>query len=212
VSVNEYRVQGILPEALLNYLALIGWNPGSEREIFTLPELVGEFTLDRVHKAGAVFDIEKLKWFNHEHLKKLTNDEYDKRLKQFSGKDIDPRLVLLIKERAQTLIEAVDLLGEYDFLGEVSYEPSLLLNNGKIAAEVAKKHLEEVARLLGGESVAEIKERLMPYADQEGRGDVLWPLRVALSGKEKSPDPFTLAALLGEDEARRRIAAAAKSL
>src|SRR5581483_8687183 len=83
VSINEYRAQGFIPEAILNYLALLGWNPGGEKELFTLEELIKEFSLERVHKAGAIFDIEKLKWFNHEHLKQLTALEYEARLKEF---------------------------------------------------------------------------------------------------------------------------------
>src|SRR3989344_1829357 len=99
ISVNEYRAQGYIPEALVNYLALLGWNPGlpgqadgKERELYTLEELAKEFTLERVHKGGAGFDIEKLRWFNHEHLKKLSDSEYAARLKEFAQKDVDPRL------------------------------------------------------------------------------------------------------------------------
>lgn len=215
VSVNEYKAQGFIPEGLINYLALLGWNPGGTEEIFTLPELTELFTLERVHKGGAVFDIEKLKWFNHEHLKKLTNDKYKERLEQFSGKTADTRLIPLIKERAQTLAEAVALLKEYDFLEGVSYEPALLLNNGKIGKETASKHLGALEDMLSkhdGFTKEEVKGLVMPYADQEGRGDVLWPLRAALSGREKSPDPFTLCELLGKDEALARIATAVKSL
>ncbi|MES2203559.1 MAG: glutamate--tRNA ligase family protein, partial [Patescibacteria group bacterium] len=93
VSATEYRTQGYIPEAIVNYLALLGWNPGGEKELFTLAELAELFTLDRVHKAGAVFDIEKLKWFNHEHLKKLSDAEYKKRLEEFASHPIDGRLV-----------------------------------------------------------------------------------------------------------------------
>lgn len=217
VSVNEYRAQGFIPEGLLNYLALLGWNPGGTEEVFTLKELVSRFSLDRVHKGGAVFDIEKLKWFNFEHLKRLSDTEYGARLRAFAGREFDARLVPLIKERAQTLKEAADLLDEYNFLGEITYEPELLLNKGKITKEDASKHLQALSGLLGsledGELTPErVKEVVMPYADEQGRGAVLWPLRVALSGREKSPDPFTLVALIGRDEALTRIAKALDSL
>ena len=218
VSVNEYRAQGFIPEALLNYLALLGWNPGGERELFTLEELVTEFTLDRVHKSGAVFDIEKLKWFNHEHLKKLPDTEYALRLKEFTTSDVEPRIIPLLKARAQTLKEAAELLEtDFGFLQEISYEPSLLLQGGKITAEVASNHLTALAELLAhvpdeGFTATQVKDIIWPYADAQGRGAVLWPLRVALSGKEKSPDPFTIAGLIGKEATLERIARAVKTL
>lgn len=218
VSANEYRAQGFIPEAVVNYLALLGWNPGGDKELYTLEELVNEFTLDRVHKSGAVFDIEKLKWFNREHLKKLPDGEYASRLKEFSGKEAEPRLVPLLKERAATLKEAADMLeSEFGFLGGISYDPALLLQGGKIGAEVASNHLKALADLLQhlpdeGFTAIQLKDILWPYATAQGRGEVLWPLRVALSGKEKSPDPFIIAALLGKTETLARIARAAKNL
>lgn len=217
VSANEYRKLGYIPEAVLNYLALLGWNPGGEQELFTLEELAKLFTLERVHKAGAVFDMEKFTWFNYEHLKSLPREEYAKRLREFSGKDADPRLVPLIQDRAQTLLEATDLIDEYDFLAEPMYNPELLLQGGKIAAADASKHLQKVGVLLEAlhddDFTAEkIKEAVFPYATEAGRGAVLWPLRVALSGREKSPDPFTIAGLIGKEQALARIAAAARAL
>ncbi len=231
VSINEYKVQGYLPEALINYLALLGWNPGTNRELYTLDELVREFTLDRVHKGGAVFDIHKLLWFNHEHIKKLSDAEYAARLKEFMDKsDLstfgqvrlvqtpDLRIIPLLKERAQTLAEAaIALTEEFGFLGDISYEPSLLLQGGKINAEVASLHLKALADLFAhipdeGFTAAQLKDIVWPYATSQGRGAVLWPLRVALSGKEKSPDPFTIAGLLGKKETLGRIAQALKNL
>ncbi len=218
ISINEYKVQGYLPEALINYLALLGWNPGGEQEIFTIQELAKLFTLDRVHKAGAVFGIEKLQWFNHEHLKKLSDVEYAARLKEFSKKDVDPRLIPFLKERAKTLKEAAEMIEtEFGFFSAVSYEPTLLLQGGKITAEVASLHLKALADLLKpisdeGFTAAQLKDIVWPYATSQGRGAVLWPLRVALSGKEKSPDPFTIAGLLGKKETLSRIAEALKNL
>lgn len=218
LSVNEYRAQGFIPEGLLNYLALLGWNPGGEQELFSLAELAQEFTLDRVHKSGAVFDIEKLKWFNHEHLKKLTDAQYTARLGDFANKNIDPRLVPLLKERATTLAEAAGMLeSEFGFLQDISYDPAILLQGGKLNAETTSNHLKAVAELLEhipdeGFTAAQLKDIIWPYATDQGRGSVLWPLRTALSGKEKSPDPFAIAALLGKQETLARIARAAKNL
>jgi len=231
VSINEYKTQGYLPEALINYLALLGWNPGGERELYTLTELAELFTLERVHKAGAVFGTEKLQWFNHEHLKKLSDAEYFSRLQEFMGRSDFPRigkvrpsqtpdaqLIPLLKERAKTLKEAADMLeAELGFLGNISYEPGLLLHNGKIESEVASNHLKALAELLHpvpneGFTAAQLKDIIWPYATSQGKGAVLWPLRVALSGKDKSPDPFTIMGLIGKECALARIASALEKL
>lgn len=218
VSANEYKTMGIIPEALINYLALLGWNPGGDQELYTLEELVKLFTLDRVHKSGAVFDLQKLLWFNHEHLKRLTEQEYATRLYAFSGKTVDIRLASLLKERAATLAEASELMEtEFAFMSTVSYDPALLLQDGKIAAEAASNHLKALYELLEhipdeGFSAAQLKDIIWPYATREGRGAVLWPLRVALSGREKSPDPFVIAGLIGKQSTLERIAEARKKL
>ena len=148
VSANEYRAQGFIPEAVVNYLALLGWNPGGDKELYTLEELVNEFTLDRVHKSGAVFDIEKLKWFNREHLKKLPDGEYASRLKEFSGKEAEPRLVPLLKERAATLKEAADMLeSEFGFLGEHLIRPGAFAAGRKDRGRGRVKSSESARRL-----------------------------------------------------------------
>jgi len=169
VWVDFYKNKGILPGALLNYLALLGWNPGTDQEIFTLDGLIEAFDIDKAHKGGAIFDIKKLEWVNKEHIKFLSPEEKLKII----AKDFD----------AQT-------------------EPTL--DKEKIAWKTsnnddAKKYLEKVLELLGGEG------DIMKYAEAEGKGNVLWPMRYALSGLEKSPDPFTLLKILGEEESKKRI-------
>lgn len=217
-ALTQYRDEGYIAEAMINCLALIGWHPEGEQELFSTEELVQLFSVERLQRSSGVFDDNKLRWFNHEHLKRLSDGEYAARLNAFAGVEVDPRLVPLLKERAQTLKEAQEALeGEFNFLSSVSYEPDLLLNKGKIAAAEASKHLQAVQAFLsevpdGGFTAASVKEAVWPYAEEKGRGAVLWPLRVALSGREKSPDPFTIAALVGKDEALSRIAAALKKL
>jgi glutamyl-tRNA synthetase len=225
VSINEYRLLGFVPEAILNYLALLGWNPGGEQELFTLEELVSSFSLERVHKAGAVFDIEKLKWFNAEHLKKLSVLEYEMRLQQFlesHGEKSPDYLVDIIPElrnRAQTLGEAAEALraGEFNFMDSyVEVDPLLLLQGAKADATAVKSNLTKVQELLAGMpetlTAEAAKEKIFPFATEVGRAGVLWPLRVALSGKEKSPDPFTLLSLLGKEKSAARIEAALQIL
>ena len=206
VSVTEYRDQGFIPEALINYLALLGWNPGGEREIFSFDELAKEFSLDRVHKGGAVFDIEKLKWFNHEHLKRLSDEEFSKRV------DCDPKFAPVLKERARTLIEAKELLKEFEFNSPMQ---ELLLKGSKTDAATAKQNLQKVLGLikdLEPFTKESVEQAVLPYASEAGKAQTLWPMRVALSGKEKSPDPFTFAALVGKETTLKRIEEALQKL
>ncbi|OGC88228.1 glutamate--tRNA ligase [Candidatus Adlerbacteria bacterium RIFCSPHIGHO2_02_FULL_54_18] len=218
VAITEYKKLGYVPEAILNYDSFLGWHPAGEKEIYSKEELITEFTLDRVQKSPAMFDETKLLWFNHEHLKKLSDSEYAARLKEFAQKDVDPRLVPLLKEHAKTLKEAAKALeDEFDFLGGIAYKPEFLLQGGKITAEVASNHLKTLSEILQnipdeGFTPAQLKDILWPYATDQGRGEVLWPLRVALSGREKSPDPFTLCSILGKAETLERIAQALQKL
>ncbi len=172
VWIDTYKKEGYLPDALLNFFAFMGWNPGTEREIFTLAELVEAFSIERVQKSAAVFNLEKLKWFQKEHIKLLPRDEQLKFIAQ-----------------------------EFDVTAEPKLEVQKIAWKASNAAD-AKKHLEFVLPLIPN------AETIMKYAEEEGKGNVLWPLRYSLSGLEKSPDPFTLMELLGEKESKKRVATA----
>jgi len=172
VSVLEYKEKKILPEALLNYLALLGWNPGTEQEIFTLGELIKVFDINKAHKGGAIFDIKKLEWVNKEHLKFLTEEERIERV-----------------------------AGEFDITSEPVLEKEKIHWKDSNPSE-AKKNLEKILEIISSEIN---KDEIMQYAEKEGRGAVLWPLRYALSGQEKSPDPFTLLSIFGKEESKKRI-------
>lgn len=211
-ALTQYREEGFLPEAVINYLALLGWHPEGEKEIFSLPELIKEFNLARIQKSAGIFDETKLRWFNHEHIKLLSDKEFGKRLKEFSGTEVDPKLIPILKERSQTLLEASEALKkEFDFLGDsISYDKELLLKGAKVGESEITTHLTKVIECIEDVSdevftMENIKEKIFPYATEVGRGAVLWPMRVALSGKEKSPDPFTLAALLGKQKTLERL-------
>ncbi|MDB5194081.1 MAG: glutamyl-tRNA synthetase, glutamyl-tRNA synthetase [Parcubacteria group bacterium] len=168
VWIDTYKEEGYLPDALLNFFAFMGWNPGTEREIFTLPELVEAFTIERVQKGAAVFNIEKLKWFQKKHIELLPAEEQLK----FIAKDFDMSEPVLDKEK-------------------IAWKQS--------TPEEARKNLETVLPMIDDEAM------IMAYAEEAGKGNVLWPLRYALSGKEKSPDPFTLMKILGKEESAKRI-------
>ena len=215
VSVLEYRKLGYLPEALVNYLALLGWNPGTEKEIFTLDELVKSFDLSKVQKGGAIFNTEKLGWINKEHLKQFPLHEIEKMLKKACPKLPDAmtsKLAPLTLERITRLqeIEEMAIAGEFDaFTGMPVYDARLLAWKEDPDQITTLTRLLETKKYLAGIEKnfdrATVKATLWDFATKEGRGSVLWPLRVALSGKEKSPDPFILAEILGKAEVLKRI-------
>lgn len=209
----EYRKEGYLPEAMVNFLALLGWHPSGDREVLTIDELIREFELERVQKGGAQFDEEKLNYLNREHLRKLSDAEFSRA----AGLPDDPRVqraIPILRERAHTLREAEEMLGgELSCLfGAPALTESQLLAKGD--KEATRKHLEAFLGQLAGLSEdmgpEDIKALLMPYADaipkeEGGRGAALWPLRYTLSGQERSPDPFTLIHILGLNESIARI-------
>lgn len=227
VAVLDYRDKGYLPEALVNFVAFLGWNPGTEQELFSMSELVEAFTLEKVGKAGAVFNIEKLDWFNREYLKKLSVDDLADYIEKYlpeelrsnvtasGGRDFMLRFSPLLLERISKGADLSDMYRDGDlsfYFESPEYSPDALIwkkLTGTDAKDISKKNLEEVQKILAEASATNdpetIKSLLMHYAEQNGRGEVLWPLRVALSGREKSPDPFTLAGLFGKEETIARI-------
>jgi len=220
VSVSEYVGQGYLPEAIVNFLAMIGWNPGTEQEIFTLDELIKEFSLEKVQKSGAIFNQEKLDWVNKEYIKKLPQEKIETEVKKYLTKIPDEMLAKL----APVVLERINKWGDIkDMLdrGELSYffempkydAKNLVWKNDN--PENARKYLEKVIELLQSAdftSSEKIKEAIWDYAEKMGKGNVLWPMRYALSGQDKSPDPFTLAYILGRDESIKRLREAEKKL
>lgn len=231
ISLHEYREAGYLKEAILNYLALLGWNPGTDEEMFTLPELVERFDLGGIQKSGAIFNTEKLTWFNRQYIKKLPEvtfkDEVLKRLPEEIGALLNGgeksgenaeyrerfnRLLPTIRERTSILSDiSLDAEnGEYDFAFFVPEPRAAMLAWKKDTSPLdalprLKKLLELLDPLPSYPDTVEAKEAIWQYAEKEGRGEVLGPLRVALSGMEKSPDPFTLIHIIGKEETLRRL-------
>lgn len=215
----EYRTDGYLPSAMRNFLALIGWNPGGDKELFTsTEELIASFSLQKIQKSGGAFNEEKLKWMNKEHI--LSNLAVPDQITYIQtalpnrSKDIVTRLAPTILERVHTQkeIREADEAGEYDWAFDtVTYETNLLKWKNDDAVTDALPRLEKISELLNEadfSSVDSIKAAIWDYAEQTGKGEVLWPMRTALSGRERSPDPFTLAHVLGKDESIARIKAA----
>ena len=225
VAISEYKQRGYLPNALTNYLALLGWHPEGEEEIFTLAELTQAFGLERVQKGGAVFSLEKLNWINKMHLNTYSEAEFLELLKayipehihqlpQFSEERLT-RMAPILRERVHVFGEVAEEPDELTyFFTDPTYAKEDMLFKGKGEFETAHKHLGHIQTLLndadptlwnGPES---LKECIWDYATEQGRGDVLWPLRMALSGRDKSPDPFSLLYIFGPEESAKRISAA----
>lgn len=221
VSIQEYKKNGYLPEALINYLALLGWNPGTDQEIFSLKELTEQFNLNKIQKGGAIFDMVKLGWINSQHIKKMSDEDLKENISGFLTEDYKKRdldkVLPIIKERIEKFEDVKEMIevGELDYFFEApQYEVESLLWK-EDTKDIAKSHLEEVVKKLGDVSdftAEKIKEELWDFATEQGRGSVLWPMRFALSGRDKSPDPFTLAQILGKEETIKRLKTAAEKL
>ncbi|MFA5934504.1 MAG: glutamate--tRNA ligase family protein [Candidatus Paceibacterota bacterium] len=220
VSLKYYKKKGFLPEAMLNYLAFCGWNPGDETELMSMDEIIKKFDIMKVQKAGAIFNVEKLLWYNKEYLKKLPIEKVEEEIKNRLPKSSEYENISLIKKIASVVLERINVWSDIDKMvvdGEIQYfftEPEVDMNmviwkkGGTI--EEAKINLNLVSEILKDIKDEDfnldiIKDRLMKLAEEKGKGNVLWPLRVSLSGKEKSPDPFTLVFLLGREVSLRRI-------
>lgn len=215
----DYKDHGYLPGAILNFMALIGWNPGGEQEIFSLEELIEAFTLEKVQKGGGVFNVEKLNWVNKEHLKKLTEQEIEEFVKKFIPKDFSEKnnqyiekIIPIIFERISNGIEIKELIesGEFNFLADnIDLDKNILNWNGKQDSSVTVLHLQTLMKEMGNIDyfvVEKIKQVCMSYANtQEKRGAVLHPMRYALTGQEKSPDPFIVSFILGKNKSIERF-------
>lgn len=214
VSVSEYKEQGFLPEAIINYLALLGWNPGTEKEIFSKEELIKEFSLKKIQKTNAVFDIKKLKWVNREFILKIPQEEILKIFEDASKKKIPDHardlMSKVLTERSETLGDIKGAIDEYEYVFNAPEVEKQRIIWKEQTIESSLEKLMKIKSLIE-EKLSEnytpeqIKEIIWPYAEQEGRGEVLWPFRMTLTGKDKSPDPFTVSSLLGKTETLSRI-------
>jgi glutamyl-tRNA synthetase len=219
-DILDYRTEGYLPEAMVNFLALTGWNPGTEQELFTHDELVATFNATKIQRAGAVVNEDKLLWLNKQHLAKISDNDFlsyllestvDHPLLTVAHADTLPHLVQTIRERisVRTEFDAALTAGEYDFAVQTpTYETDLLKWKKDPAVADAVPRLAHLADLLAPVTVwgiEELKAVVMPYAEAVGKGEVLWPLRVALSGRAQSPDPFTIMATIGKASTLDRL-------
>lgn len=218
-SMTSYRDAGYVPDAMVNFMALLGWHPQDDKEVLSREELIAAFDMKRVQKAGAVFNQEKLDWLNREYLKRFSADEILARLMPQlpSGHTLSHeqliRIVEILRDRAKTLKDFVSY-GEL-FFRMPEYEGKLLVwktDNAKKTAEVLSKLTELFSAHGGSWDRESLLAAIGPLSETEGRGSVFWPLRTALSGLPASPDPIDIATVLGKDESLRRIAHARELL
>lgn len=210
---SGYRESGYFPEAVVNFLALLGWNDGTDQELFSLEELVEKFDLNRVHKAGAKFDPEKNKWFNHQYLQKQSDESLAENFKQIlSEKNISTaldvtKITSLIKERAYFVSDFWDL-ADYFFVAPTSYDEKAVKNWKEETPNLMKILVSELEKVSDFNASA-LEEKIKPWLLEN---KVMPVLRLCLVGALKGIDLFQLMEILGKEETIKRIEKAIESL
>lgn len=231
-SVVDYKEEGYLPDALINFIAFLGWNPGTEKEIYSLEELINDFSLEKIQKAGAIFNLEKLDWINGFYIRRKPLADLTQMIVPYlekaglitekasefyeiidTGEEVSfeylCKIVALYQERLKKLSEIIDLVDLF-FKQTLSYEKNLLLWKQMTDSELAlslNKCLEILSLLEEKDFNKEkLEQVLLPEAEKmPNRGNLLWPLRVALSGKKNSAGPMEIAEVLGKEKTLFRI-------
>lgn len=219
VAVEDFLKKGYLPDALVNFVAFLGWNPKTEQEIFSMENLIKEFELAKINKSGAVFDNNKLDWMNSEYIRTKTNVELVDLCKPFwseaqseSNQEYLEAIVSLEKERLKKLSDISERTSY--FFSKPEYNGDMLI--WKKADSTQTKHslvlLGDLVRILDDEtlkSITKFEEAVKGFISEHelDNGTVLWPLRVAMTGMEKSPNPFEVTAVLAQGKGREEVAA-----
>ena len=212
-TLKGFSGEGYFPEALINFLALLGWNPGNDEEIFSMEQLIQLFDLEKVHKAGARFDPEKIKWFNHQYLQMKPNDE----LATLFQKDLTERgvtapiatvekVVGLIKERASFVSDFWEL-SKFFFEAPTQYDEKAIKKQWKEQTPTIVKEVAEVLQNTVNFTSIALEEAVKQYMETKGLGfgQVMPPLRLALVGELKGPHVFDIIEVIGKEETLRRL-------
>jgi glutamyl-tRNA synthetase len=216
VAVEDYRKKGYLPEALVNFVAFLGWNPGDEREIFSKEDLINEFSLERVGKSGAVFNIEKLNWLNAQHLRMKSGGEILSMLRgqmnggEQTGSGLTDEYLLRVVEAMR---ERVTFIGDFLEKSPFFFHPPESYDQetvGKRWKAESPDHLRALAKAFSGlesQQPGDFEAALLKTAEQSQikKSDLIHPLRLAVSGMGVGPGLYDILAILGRDETVRRI-------
>lgn len=216
----EYKNEGYLPEAMINFLSLLGWHPSGDKEIFSVEELTNEFAIERIQKSGAMWNDDKLDWMNKEHIKMLDQDDLQKEVFNWLPKELhNEKLIPLITERISKFGDIRTMLegGELDFFYKTpEYSGDKLIYKDSTKEKIAtnlSQIVEEIKDLNNDFNKEKIKDILMTLGEKSGnRGEMLHPMRFALSGLDKSPDPFIISEILGKEETINRLNTAINKL
>lgn len=213
-DILDYRSEGYLPEAMFNFLAFLGWNPGGEKEIYSVSELIEVFDISKIQKSGAKWNDEKLDWVNREHIKKLSFEEIEKNILERLPENMrNPKLISVIFDRISKWNDVDKMLseGELDLFFKLPNYNKASLNFKNTPTEqtisnlkLAKETLETISE--EDFNIENIKKSLMSISmNFQSKGEFLHPIRYALSGKDKSPDPFIIAFIIGKNETINRL-------
>ena len=220
---SGYRENGFFPEAVINFLALLGWNDGTDQELFSLEELAAKFDLNRVHKAGAKFDPDKNKWFNHQYLQKQSDEKLsdlfvadmvkrDFSFVEMTNKPLMTKVVSLIKERANFVSEFWEL-SNYFFEAPTSYDEKAAKNWNSATPELMKQLISVIETISDFTSLnIETVVKDWMTKNEIGMGKIMQPFRLSLVGALKGPHLFDIVELIGKDETVKRLEKAIVSL
>jgi glutamyl-tRNA synthetase len=216
VAVEDYRDKGYLKEALVNFVALLGWNPGTEQEIFSMEELIQQFSLERVHKAGAVFNLEKLNSLNTIHLRAKTNEEILQMLKvelsksRFASQHFSDEYLLQVTNTMRERMSFVkDIIqnASYFFEAPTEYEQTAVKKNWKEETSSQLKTLAEEFSKLNNPKKEDYEHALRKTAEalQIGNGKLIHGVRLAISGVSGGPGLYDILFILGKEESVKRM-------
>jgi glutamyl-tRNA synthetase len=223
VAVEDYRDKGYLKEALINFVALLGWNYGDDKEFYEMKELIEKFSLDRVHKAGAVFNLDKLNWLNFEHLRKKTDDDVLKMLREdisnskYYNDELNDEYLLKIiaamKERVTSVKEYLTK-STYFFEAPQEYDEKNLKKRWKEDSHELLGKLKDEFANLDNPKFQDYESTLERTAQEfnVGKGKLIHPLRIAVSGVGAGPGVFDILDILGKEEVIKRIDSALNKL
>ena len=219
VSVHQYRDAGYEPEALINFLAMLGWNPGDEREVFSLEDLVSAFSIERVGQAGVQFDLQKLKWFNEQFLRARSPEDIAKSLleavqEKFGevSEEYLVRAITLMKDRMSFELDALE--ASYLFTDPSTFDEKAVQKRWKESfADNVRGYADQLERLEMWKA-SELEALLKSYMEENGigMGAIMFPVRMTLTGQPSGPDLYPMMELLGKDAVIRRLRQGAEVL